>query len=299
MKRQLSIFNDVYHVVNSGVGDMDIFRSNKDKDYFCKLVEKNADKYNITIYAYAIMDNHFHFSVKIPDFTVFSNFMRDVCAPYARYFNRTEITIKNGIKKKRHGAVFAESYKSVPVNSLWQHMILFNYIHNNPRPLINSPEDYIWSSFNDYMSLHYAKIDYIKRNYNIKVDMSYFNSITFESFMELMKYNKDIVFNEGELQSDKYMTDSVLISEMKNVFDISGSEIRSMDIDTRNKWLFKLKQIPGTYVRQIARVTGLTYNTVRKGIKNFEQSVKDPYILETIKKNVFNTLKEYSLQKSM
>ena len=85
-------------------------------------------------YNLRICDNGqpFPFCLSSPDFNNISNFMRDVCAPYARYFNRTEITMKNNKPTKRHGAVFAEAFKAIPVNSLNQMVTLVNYIHNNP-----------------------------------------------------------------------------------------------------------------------------------------------------------------------
>lgn len=292
MKRQRSLFNDIYHVYNGGVGDLDIFRNNDDKDYFCQLIERYAKKYDITIYAYAIMDNHFHIAAKISDFVPFSNFMRDVCAPYARYFNRTEITIKNNVPKKRHGAVFAEAYKTVPVNNLLHNYRLMNYIHNNPRPFKKDPMEYIWCSYMDYLG-HYDAISVVKRNYNINLDMSYFSNISYQDFLELMKYDINLELNEDELQSNKYMTDSMLLSDMKYIFKVSSMDIRNMPLEKRNEWLFKLSQIPGTYLRQISRVTGLTYNTVRKGIKKFMSSVKEPSELENIRKNVIDTIKGF------
>ena len=294
MKRQRSLYEDNYHVYNGGVGDITIFRNNKDKDYFCQLIERSAKKYEITIHAYAIMDNHFHIAANIPDFVPFSNFMRDVCAPYARYYNRTEFIIdkRTKKKKKRHGAVFAESYKTVPVNSILQNFRLTNYIHNNPRSFTDNPMEYIWSSYMDYLG-YYNAVTVVKRNYDIMLDMSYFSNISHENFVELMKYDDKLEFSEDELQSNKYMTDSVLFNDMKYIFKISGMDIRNMPIVERNEWLYKLSQIPGTYMKQLSRVTGLSYSTVRKGIKDFTKSTKKS-TLKDLHETVIDTIKEFN-----
>ena len=298
MKRQRSLFNDIYHVYNGGVGDLTIFRNNEDKDYFCTLISRYAKKYEITIYAYTIMDNHFHMAAKITDFVTFSSFMRDVCAPYGRYYNRTSITMKNGKPKKRHGAVFAEGYKTVPVNNILHTFKLINYIHNNPRPITADPMEYIWSSYMDYMG-YYGETVIPKRNFDITVDLAYTSNVSCIEFKELMEYNKDLILNEDELQTDKYMTDSMLLSDMQHIFNISTMDFTGMDPAIRGEWLFKLSQIPGTYIRQISRVTGLSYNDVRTGIKQYRESVTEPSRLESIRKEIIDTYKDYDNFKAL
>ncbi|NLN04265.1 MAG: hypothetical protein GX166_05525 [Clostridiaceae bacterium] len=292
--RQKSFFNNIYHVMNIGVGDMVIFRNEEDKDYFCQLVQKNAQKHSITIYAYAIMDNHFHFCLRSPDFINISNFMRDVCAPYARYFNRTEITMKNNKPTKRHGAVFAEAFKAVPVNSLNQLVTLVNYIHNNPYSAKEDPKTYVYSSFTKYLTILY-KIENKKaaeKKWSIYIDTSYFRKVTYKEFVKLMERDENDQFCEGdsELHGKYYMSDTMVRKEVENVFKLKISDIKHMEEMERNKWLYAISLIPGTYVRQISRVVGLSYSFIRNCLKSFEEFINDPARLEKMKKNVIHKL---------
>lgn len=292
--RQKSFFNNIYHVMNIGVDDMVIFRNEEDKDYFCELVQRNYSKHNIIIFAYAIMDNHFHFCLSSSDFNNISNFMRDVCAPYARYFNRTEITMKNNKPKKRHGAVFAEGFKSVPVNSLNQLVTLVNYIHNNPCDANEDPKTYVYSSFSRYLNLLF-KLQNKKaseKRWSIDINTSYFKHMTYDEFIKLMKRDEDDLFCEedSELRGKYYMSDTMVRKEVENVFKVKIADIRHMEENKRTKWLYAISLIPGTYIKQISRVVGLSYSYIRKCIKSFEELINDPIKLDNIKKSVISKL---------
>ena len=52
-------------------------------------------------------------------------------------------------------------------------------------------------------------------------------------------------------------------------------------------------QIPGTYIKQISRIVGLSYNFIRKCIIDFKEKIRDPIKLKQIKQSVINKLVKY------
>lgn len=53
-----------YHIYNRGINGCNIFKSDKNKQYFLNKIETQLENV-LEIYAYCLMDNHFHFLVKI------------------------------------------------------------------------------------------------------------------------------------------------------------------------------------------------------------------------------------------
>ena len=64
MKLEILEKDNFYHIYNRGINSQNIFQTNENKDYFLKLFSKYLhDK--IGVFAYCLMDNHFHFIIKV------------------------------------------------------------------------------------------------------------------------------------------------------------------------------------------------------------------------------------------
>ena len=55
---------DVYHIVSRGNNQKNILEEDNDKKYFYGLMKEKAGQFQVEIYAYCIMSNHFHLMVK-------------------------------------------------------------------------------------------------------------------------------------------------------------------------------------------------------------------------------------------
>ncbi|MCF6294927.1 MAG: transposase [Flavobacteriaceae bacterium] len=53
-----------YHIFNRGVNSKAIFKSDENKRYSLKLISKYPDSM-VSVYAYCLMDNHFHLTLQI------------------------------------------------------------------------------------------------------------------------------------------------------------------------------------------------------------------------------------------
>lgn len=145
--------NGYYHLYNRGVEKRLIFLDQQDygvflsylKEYLLpkeekKLREKLADPQissaernklikklclnnfsnEITLLAYCLMPNHFHFFIKQKSANAIDRFMQSLCTRYTMYFNK---------KYKRVGSLYQGVYKAVMVDTEEQFLYLSKYIH--------------------------------------------------------------------------------------------------------------------------------------------------------------------------
>ena len=91
------------------------------------------------------MPNHFHLLIEQTGDISISKLVLKLCTSYSRYLNK---------KYKRVGHVFQDQFKSVKINRDAQLMWCSSYIHMNPVKdgLVNHPNNYPWSSYQDYVS---------------------------------------------------------------------------------------------------------------------------------------------------
>lgn len=150
---KLYIDNAYYHIYNRGVEKRLIFQDAQDhsvflsylKDYLLlkdtetlqktlanlsaslqekskalKLLRLNNFFGEISLLAYCLMPNHFHFLIKQKTVGLVDKFMNSLCTRYTMYFNR---------KYKRVGSLYQDVYKAVLVTTDEQLLHLSRYIH--------------------------------------------------------------------------------------------------------------------------------------------------------------------------
>lgn len=135
--------NCVYHITSRGNGRKSIFHSEKDFHKFIEYLKKAKDKYEFYLYAYCLMDNHYHLFLE----TTIPNLSRIM-----QYLN-TSYTVYCNVKRKSCGHLFQGRYKSILVEADSYFMELSRYIHLNPvrAMIVERPEDYKWSSYREYI----------------------------------------------------------------------------------------------------------------------------------------------------
>ena len=105
----------------------------------------NTDKKDFKLHAFCLMPNHFHLLIEQIRDVPISKLISRLCTSYAKYINK---------KYKRVGHVFQDKFKAVLIENDPQLMWASTYIHMNPvkDKLVKKPEDYKWSSYNDFAS---------------------------------------------------------------------------------------------------------------------------------------------------
>lgn len=97
--------------------------SGKEKEQLLKLLHLNNFNEEISLLAYCLMPNHFHFLVKQEPENGIDVFMNSLATRYTQYFNA---------KYKRVGPLYQGIYKAVLVETDEQLLYLSSYIHRNP-----------------------------------------------------------------------------------------------------------------------------------------------------------------------
>ena len=112
----------VYHVTCRGNERKSIYKDDKDRKTFLEILAASSKIYNIKIYSYVLMSNHFHLLVETPLGNL-SEFMRHINITYTRTYN---------VRHKRAGNLYQGRYKSILVDKASYLSMLSRYIHLNP-----------------------------------------------------------------------------------------------------------------------------------------------------------------------
>jgi len=155
-------YGKVYHIYNRGVNKMNIFRTERNYEYFMKLYFERIGPIADT-YCWVLMKNHFHFMVRIKTLKeIFDKLATSMEAgklkkmnpsrqfanffiAYSRAFN---------IQEKRKGGLMEKPFCRKEVSSLRYRKELVVYIHRNPvhHGVAQSARDYPWSSFHNFFA---------------------------------------------------------------------------------------------------------------------------------------------------
>lgn len=103
----------------------------KEKNQIIKILRLNNFYNEVTLLAYCLMPNHFHFFIKQKSAKSIDKFMQSLCTRYSMYFNR---------KYKRVGFLYQDVYKAVLIENEAQFICLSKYIHKQA-VIHQSPKD--------------------------------------------------------------------------------------------------------------------------------------------------------------
>lgn len=105
----------------------------------------NVNLGDFKLHAFCLMPNHFHLLLEQNSDNKISKLVLKFCTSFSMFVNK---------KYGRVGHIFQDCFKAVHVESDSQLMWTSTYIHMNPvkDKLVKYPEQYIWSSYNDYIS---------------------------------------------------------------------------------------------------------------------------------------------------
>lgn len=133
----------LYHVLSRGNGRQAIFFSDDDRHLFLNLLAELSARFNLELYAYVLMGNHYHLLLKTIDANL-SKAMQWFGTTYTRKFN---------LKNNTSGHLFQGRFKCIIVENDAYLLRLSCYIHRNPlrAGIVGRLADYPWSSY-----LYYA-----------------------------------------------------------------------------------------------------------------------------------------------
>lgn len=141
MPRPLRKFKDdgIYHILNRGNFRQRIFH--KDGDYlaFLKLFGEMKDQYEISLYAYCLMPNHFHMLVNATQGEELSPAMQWFMTTHVRRYHQ---------HYESSGHLWQGRFKSFEVSGDDYFLTVARYIEGNPvrAGLVETALNWVWSS---------------------------------------------------------------------------------------------------------------------------------------------------------
>jgi REP element-mobilizing transposase RayT len=132
----------LYHALSRGNEQQDIFWDDKDHRTFLTCLGRMSERFEIDIFAYVLMGNHYHLLFRTNRANL-SNAMQWLGGTYTRRFNN---------RHKRSGHLFQGRFKSIIVQNDAYLVQLSCYIHRNPlrAGMVQRLADYAWSSYPAY-----------------------------------------------------------------------------------------------------------------------------------------------------
>ncbi|MDP2585836.1 MAG: transposase [Candidatus Levybacteria bacterium] len=142
--------------------------SSKEKNKVLKSLHLNNFSQEITLLAYCLMPNHFHFFIKQKNLNAIDKFMNSLATRYTMYFNR---------KYKRVGSLYQDVYKAVLINNEGHFLHLSRYIHKQALRLGNQP-----CSYPEYVGLR--QTSWIKQDEILAYFSTANPSLSYRNFVE-------------------------------------------------------------------------------------------------------------------
>ncbi|MFH1006329.1 MAG: transposase, partial [Candidatus Latescibacterota bacterium] len=153
------LYDTHYHIYNRGTNREQLFREERNYQYFLKSYLKHIEPVAET-FAYCLLRNHFHILVRVKSEAEIREITpvpsgKPARAPsqkFADFFNAYAKAINRAYR--RTGSLFQHPFGRVPVTSDRQFGSVIAYIHQNPRKhkFVDDFRDWKWSSYGSLLS---------------------------------------------------------------------------------------------------------------------------------------------------
>jgi REP element-mobilizing transposase RayT len=132
----------LYHILSRGNERGPIVFDDQDRKMFVKSLEQMSERFEIDVFAYVLMDNHYHLLFRTRRANL-SKSMQWFGVTYTNRFN---------IRHGRSGHLFQGRFKNMLVENDAYLLQLSYYIHRNPlrASMVNRLASYKWSSYRAY-----------------------------------------------------------------------------------------------------------------------------------------------------
>ena len=296
----------IYHVMNRGNEKNDIFNDDEDQNCFLKILSQSAKTYNIKLYCFVLMKNHFHLLVETPLGNL-SEFMRHFNISYTSHYNR---------RHGRVGHLYQGRYKSILVQKDSYLAMVSRYIHLNPAKTtvmksLNSDQrlqslwTYKWSSLPGYLNpnlrLDFVNYDMILTEYggcnqtginlyrqqlaedlnsNFNIDEKVIGR-TILGDKEFVSHIKDTHLNNkkerekpgiGEIY--KFLSQDVVLALLADEFGMEPEKIFITSGIVRQISMTILYRYAGLNNREIGELFKVDYSTVSQSRKRLREKVE-------------------------
>jgi len=240
----------------------EIFLDDEDKTKFIDILFAKNEDNQYSIYAYCLMDNHFHLLINEGNDEI-SRIMKRINISYVYYFNK---------KYDRVGHLFQDRFKSEAIENDKYLLAAVRYIHNNPikAKLVSNLSEYRWSSYNDYISKKFSNQSAIGKEFILSMFSTSGNN-AMKMFVEFSNQESTEIFIEYTEDSNK---NKIMQSEEKarqfvakylqergtNIIEIK----EAYGLTVRNALIIELKNHSILSIREIAGILEIGRNIVQR-----------------------------------
>jgi REP element-mobilizing transposase RayT len=136
--------HEYYHVYNRGAHKADLFLSENEYSLCLRLLSKYSDQYAVSVVAYCLMPNHYHFVIKQQEGGSISRYIQTVFNAFSQTINA---------KTKHSGTMFQGKAKAVLIDSDASMLQAVRYIHLNPvrAKLVDMPQNWRFSDYSTWI----------------------------------------------------------------------------------------------------------------------------------------------------
>jgi putative transposase len=130
-----------FHVINRGSRKGPLFETDGDYHAFESILFEAVDRFEVQLFAYCLMPNHWHFVIVSRESRALSRFMHWLTTTHARRWRHHTGT-------SGEGAVYQDRFKAIPVGSGRHLLWVLRYVERNAcrATLVNRAEDWRWCS---------------------------------------------------------------------------------------------------------------------------------------------------------
>jgi REP element-mobilizing transposase RayT len=243
-QKRLKSETGIYHVMLRGINKQQVFFDDDDYFMFLDVLSKCKIIGGFKLHAYCLMNNHVHLLIQEGEEPLAESFKR-MGDMFVYWYNSSH---------KRSGAVFQGRYKSIPVNDDEYYISVIRYIHQNPvkAGIVESCSEYKFSSYNSYFKTSFVDTGFALELIGIDEFIRLHNEPCCDMHLDIDE-NETVKLNDIEAQRVVKR-----ISKCESV-----EEFKSLPDDAKKEYVELLKQ-QGVSVRQLVRLTGVSYRMASK-----------------------------------
>lgn len=243
----------VYHIIFRGNDKQDIFFDKQDYKKFIKEIKRTKETYKYELYAYCLMSNHIHLIIYDQE-NQLSKAMQSLAITYSSYFSQ---------KYDKVGHLFQNRFLSRNVENKEYLIHLVRYIHQNPlKAKIEKTEKYKWSSYNEFISK--------EKLTDTKLILSFFGTEKEKAIENFVKFHRleEKEANYAEYEIINRLTDERAKQIVETVLGIDNIiKLKNYNSSIIKIELKKLKEIKGTTISQLSRITGINRKIIERAMK--------------------------------
>lgn len=245
VKRKKSKTN-IYHVMGRALNKQILFEDERDCLVFLSYLKEAKEEYKFDVYAYCLMNNHFHLVIK-DNHNNLSKTMNNICQRYSKYYNK---------KNNRTGYVFNDRFHSEPIENNEYLLACIRYVHQNPVKAM------ICEKANKYKFTSYHAYNNYKSNYLGLVDCEIVYAIMSKD--EFLKFNNDSNHDRFMDAVNNKLNDNGVLKILYKISNVK-SRIEFENLTEAEKCYHILKLLDyGIPIVQLSRVSGLSYGKIQR-----------------------------------